>query len=49
MAFRGHTDRVSGVAWHPRALKGQGSTELQLASGGADGNIHLYGRASCVL
>lgn len=48
MAFRGHTDRVSGIAWHPQALRGQTETALQLASCGIDGYIHLYNRTQFV-
>ncbi|KAJ2854598.1 hypothetical protein J3B02_002597, partial [Coemansia erecta] len=36
--FRGHTDRVSGLSFHPQA----GSVSVDFASGGADNNIFLW-------
>lgn len=42
MTLRGHTDKVGGLAWHPRATLTQSATELNLATGAADANIHLW-------
>jgi U4/U6 small nuclear ribonucleoprotein PRP4 len=43
--FRGHTDRVGGIAWFPNSTV-PGTTvspdSLNLASGGAEGNVHLW-------
>lgn len=40
--FRGgHTDKV-GLAWHPQATLSMSKSGVNLASGGADGNIHLW-------
>lgn len=36
--LRGHTDRVGGIAWAPSG------GEVELASGGGEGNVHLWGR-----
>ncbi|KAJ2229355.1 hypothetical protein H4R99_003305 [Coemansia sp. RSA 1722] len=36
--FRGHTDRVSGLSFHPQA----GSASVDFASGGADNNVFLW-------
>ena len=43
--YRGHTDRIGGVAWYPRAtLPGSSvsSSALNLASSGGEGDIHLW-------
>lgn len=43
--LRGHTDRVGGISWMPGAtLEGSnvGSSTVNLASGGAEGNVHLW-------
>lgn len=43
--LRGHTDRIGGIAWAPGATL-PGTTvspdSVNLASGGAEGNIHLW-------
>jgi U4/U6 small nuclear ribonucleoprotein PRP4 len=43
--LRGHTDRVGGISWFPEATL-PGTTvspdSINLASGGAEGNIHLW-------
>lgn len=43
--LRGHTDRIGGIAWTPGATL-PGTTvspdSVNLASGGAEGNIHLW-------
>lgn len=38
----GHSDRVGGVAWHPQATLSQGADLVNLASGGGEGNVHLW-------
>jgi U4/U6 small nuclear ribonucleoprotein PRP4 len=45
MTLRGHTDKVGGLAWHPRATLSQSTTELNLATGAADSKIHLWNLA----
>jgi U4/U6 small nuclear ribonucleoprotein PRP4 len=43
--LRGHTDRVGGISWRPGAtVAGSGVEEgdLNLASGAADGKVHLW-------
>ncbi|TAQ85302.1 hypothetical protein B7494_g6364 [Chlorociboria aeruginascens] len=43
--LRGHTDRVGGISWFPGAtLPGTkvSADSVNLASGGAEGNIHLW-------
>jgi U4/U6 small nuclear ribonucleoprotein PRP4 len=42
LSLRGHSDRVGGVAWHPRATLSQGADLVNLASGAGDMNIHLW-------
>ncbi|KAI9018624.1 WD40-repeat-containing domain protein [Phycomyces nitens] len=42
MTFKGHTDRVGGVAFHPEATLGQSKSAVNLASGGADSLVHLW-------
>ena len=37
MTFRGHTGKISGISWKPGNTDG-----FQLASGGAEGDIHLW-------
>lgn len=43
--LRGHTDRIGGITWYPGATL-PGTTvspdSVNLASGGAEGNIHLW-------
>lgn len=41
-----HEDRVTGLAWHPRATIGQERTALNLATGAGDGVIQLWSLAS---
>lgn len=38
----GHGDRVGGVAWHPQATLTQGADLVNLVSGAADKNVHLW-------
>jgi U4/U6 small nuclear ribonucleoprotein PRP4 len=40
--YTGHSDRVGGVAWHPRATLSQGPDLVNLASGAGDMNVHLW-------
>ncbi|KAG9231606.1 WD40-repeat-containing domain protein [Amylocarpus encephaloides] len=43
--LRGHTDRIGGISWLPGStIPGTTASEssLNLASGGAEGNIHLW-------
>lgn len=43
--LRGHTDRVGGIAWAPGATvegSGVGGAAVNLASGGAEGKVHLW-------
>ncbi|KAJ7577061.1 U4/U6 snRNP-specific spliceosomal protein [Mycena floridula] len=41
-ALRGHSDRVGGVAWHPKATLSQGPDLVNLVSGAGDYNVHLW-------
>ena len=43
--LRGHTDRVGGISWFPGATLPESnvtSQNINLASGGAEGNVHLW-------
>ncbi|KAI1793533.1 U4/U6 snRNP-specific spliceosomal protein [Ganoderma leucocontextum] len=40
--FRGHTDRVGGVAWHPKATLAQSEDAVNMVSGAADQLLHLW-------
>ncbi|KZT71965.1 WD40 repeat-like protein [Daedalea quercina L-15889] len=40
--LRGHTDRVGGVAWHPRATLTQSEDAVNLVSGAGDMNVNLW-------
>ncbi|KAL0080122.1 WD40-repeat-containing domain protein [Phycomyces blakesleeanus] len=42
MTFKGHTDRVGGVAFHPEATLSQSKSSVNLASGSADSLVHLW-------
>ncbi|KAH9940908.1 U4/U6 snRNP-specific spliceosomal protein [Epithele typhae] len=44
--FRGHTDRVSGLAWHPRATLSQSENVVNMASGAADLTVNLWSLSS---
>ncbi|PKI83608.1 hypothetical protein MVES_002299 [Malassezia vespertilionis] len=37
-----HEDRVTGLAWHPRATIGQSSAAVNLGTGGGDGMVNLW-------
>lgn len=41
-SLTGHSDRVGGVAWHPKATVGQGEGLVNLVSGAGDMNVHLW-------
>ncbi|KAI8974509.1 U4/U6 snRNP-specific spliceosomal protein [Trametes punicea] len=40
--YRGHTDRVGGVAWHPEATKSQSEDAVNFVSGAADLAVNLW-------
>ncbi|RDX48207.1 U4/U6 snRNP-specific spliceosomal protein [Lentinus brumalis] len=40
--YRGHTDRVGGVAWHPQATLSQSEDAVNMVSGAADQSINLW-------
>ena len=43
--YRGHKDRIGGVAWYPGATLSDGSvssSSLNVASGGGEGDIHFW-------
>ena len=45
MNYRGHTSKISGLSWYPGATVAGGNVSpdaVNLASGGAEGNIHLW-------
>ncbi|CAM1506974.1 Fc.00g066150.m01.CDS01 [Cosmosporella sp. VM-42] len=45
MTFRGHTNKISGISWLPGATlseKGVSPDTVNLASGGAEGMVHLW-------
>ncbi|KDQ61738.1 hypothetical protein JAAARDRAFT_172133 [Jaapia argillacea MUCL 33604] len=44
--FRGHSDRVGGVAWHPKATLSQGEDVVNMVSGAGDTNLHLWSLTS---
>ncbi|KAJ3566775.1 hypothetical protein NP233_g6786 [Leucocoprinus birnbaumii] len=41
-ALRGHSDKVSGVAWHPQATLTHSPDIVNLASGAGEGNVNLW-------
>ncbi|KAF7308772.1 WD-REPEATS-REGION domain-containing protein [Mycena kentingensis (nom. inval.)] len=41
-SLRGHSDRVGGVAWHPKATKAQNPSMVNLVSGAGDGCVNLW-------
>ncbi|KAJ7658122.1 U4/U6 snRNP-specific spliceosomal protein [Mycena rosella] len=41
-SMRGHSDRVGGVAWHPKATLTQEPSVVNLVSGAGDSNVHLW-------
>lgn len=41
--LKGHqVERIGGLAWHPQATLSQSSSSVNLATGGADGNVCLW-------
>ncbi|EJU04759.1 WD40 repeat-like protein [Dacryopinax primogenitus] len=46
LTFRAHSDKVGGVAWHPRATIGQEAAAVNLVSGGGEGDLHLWSLAN---
>ncbi|KAL1943065.1 hypothetical protein VTO73DRAFT_4736 [Trametes versicolor] len=40
--YRGHTDRVGGVAWHPQATKSQSEDAVNFVSGAADLSLNMW-------
>lgn len=40
--FRGHTDKVGGVAWHPQSTLGQSASVVNIVSGAADHKVCLW-------
>jgi U4/U6 small nuclear ribonucleoprotein PRP4 len=43
----GHSDRVGGVSWHPKATVSQAPSSVNLASGAGDHNVHLWSLDRC--
>lgn len=44
-ALAGHEDRISGLAWHPRATLTQAPSAVNLATGAGDGTVCLWSLA----
>lgn len=42
LTLRGHTNRVSGISWFPGATETVSASTVNLASGGAEGQINLW-------
>ncbi|CAG8570859.1 14663_t:CDS:10 [Cetraspora pellucida] len=42
ITFKGHADRIGGVAWHPQSTLSIDKNVVNLASGAADGLINLW-------
>ncbi|EST07284.1 WD40 repeat [Kalmanozyma brasiliensis GHG001] len=42
LTFRGHTDKVGGLAWHPRATLTQDASAVNLVSGAGDASVCLW-------
>ncbi|OCH85494.1 WD40 repeat-like protein [Obba rivulosa] len=40
--FRGHSDRIGGVAWHPRATISQSEDTVNIVSGAGDMTVNLW-------
>ncbi|KAG0379455.1 hypothetical protein BGX24_000341 [Mortierella sp. AD032] len=40
--LRGHTDKIGGIKWHPKAHLSQDRGAVNLASGGGDGIVNLW-------
>ncbi|KAH9823311.1 serine/threonine-protein kinase PRP4 [Melampsora americana] len=44
--FKGHSDRIGGLAWHPEATLGQSTSSLNMVTGGADSKVQLWSLTS---
>ncbi|KAJ3009067.1 hypothetical protein HKX48_008186, partial [Thoreauomyces humboldtii] len=44
--LKGHRDRVSGIAFHPNATRGQSPGSVNIVSGAADGGVNLWSLTS---
>ena len=42
MLLIGHTDKIGGLKWHPKAHISQDRGAVNLASGGGDGIVNLW-------
>ncbi|KAI8140523.1 WD40-repeat-containing domain protein [Fennellomyces sp. T-0311] len=42
LTFRGHTDRIGGIAFHPESTISLDKSVMNFATGGADSLIHLW-------
>lgn len=42
MTFKGHTDRIGGIAFHPQSTINLEKSVMNFATGGADTSIHLW-------
>lgn len=45
LTYRGHTNKISGLSWYPQATlpeAGVSPDAVNLASGGAEGSVHLW-------
>ncbi|PWZ03573.1 WD40 repeat-like protein [Testicularia cyperi] len=42
LTLRGQTDKVGGLAWHPRATLGQSTSAVNLVSGAGDASVCLW-------
>ena len=40
--LRGHSDKVGGLAWHPKATIGQSEEAVNLVTGAGDNNVCLW-------
>jgi U4/U6 small nuclear ribonucleoprotein PRP4 len=41
-SFKGHTERISGIDFHPLSTRGQAKAALNMVSGAADGSVHMW-------
>ena len=42
LTYKGHTDRVGGIAFHPESTISLDKSVMNFATGGADSLIHLW-------
>ncbi|KAI7964766.1 hypothetical protein MJO29_002864 [Puccinia striiformis f. sp. tritici] len=40
--FKGHSDRIGGLAWHPGATLSQSTSSVNFITGGADAKVQLW-------